>query len=235
MASKDFVLDGDLAVTVYKRKGNRSLRLSVSPTGTVRVSIPAWAPYKVGLDFVRSRGSWIRNQPRQSVELSPGQAIGKAHHLEFVAIDTATKASARLKGSVILVSYPVWLTTADTEVQTVALEACVRALRVQAKQLLPQRLQALSAANGYTYKSVQVKRLKSRWGSCDQNANIVLNLFLMQLPWELIDYVLLHELTHTIILRHGPDFWIAMAQIIPNVKQLKKTMRDYHPVLHSIA
>ena len=76
-----------------------------------------------------------------------------------------------------------------------------------------------------------VKRLKSRWGSCDQHTNIILNIFLMQLPWECIDYVLLHELTHTNVLHHGPDFWLAMTQVLPNVTQLRKAMRDYQPIL----
>ena len=56
----------------------------------------------------------------------------------------------------------------------------------------------------------------------------------MQLPWNLIDYVLLHELTHTNILRHGPDFWQALEAVLPNMAVLKKTLREYQPVLDTI-
>jgi hypothetical protein len=89
----------------------------------------------------------------------------------------------------------------------------------------------LAQKHGFEYSSVSVKRLKGRWGSCDQHQNIVLNLYLMQLPWELIDYVLLHELTHTRILRHGPDFWAAMQRVLPNVKAIRKEMKQHQPVL----
>jgi hypothetical protein len=56
----------------------------------------------------------------------------------------------------------------------------------------------------------------------------------MQLPWQLIDYVLLHELTHTTILRHGPDFWRALEAVLPNARVLKKAMREYQPILGTV-
>ncbi len=106
-------------------------------------------------------------------------------------------------------------------------------MRLQAEQLLPNRLASLAGTHGFEYGSISVKQLKGRWGSCDHQKNITLNLFLMQLPWELIDYVLLHELTHTNILRHGPDFWRAMEAVLPAVKNARKTLRAYQPVLYS--
>jgi predicted metal-dependent hydrolase len=57
----------------------------------------------------------------------------------------------------------------------------------------------------------------------------------MQLPWDCIDYVLLHELTHTKVMRHGSVFWEAMAAVLPNVIEMRKRMRDHHPILHSSA
>jgi predicted metal-dependent hydrolase len=53
----------------------------------------------------------------------------------------------------------------------------------------------------------------------------------MQLPWQYIDYVIIHELVHTKVLKHGPDFWNAMSEIIPNLTQVRKDMRLYQPIL----
>ncbi len=234
MPSKDFMLD-DLVVTVYKRKSSRNLRLSITPTGKVRVSIPAWAPYGAGLKFAASRQAWIREQQSPQKLLVDGQAIGKAHHLHFIIKDSATKVSTRVNSTTVIVNCPPALTPSSNEAQEAAREACVRALRAQAEQLLPQRLASLASSHDFNYKSVSVKRLKSRWGSCDHETNIVLNLFLMQLPWELIDYVLLHELTHTNILRHGKDFWQAMSEVLPKTKELKKNLREHQPVLNGFS
>jgi predicted metal-dependent hydrolase len=231
MPNKQFMFDDDLQINVYKRKSNRSLRLSISATGEVRVSIPAWAPYSAGVNFAKSRQQWIVAQRQPRTELIDGQPVGKAHHLRFQVNAKAQKTSSRLRPGEVVVSHPPALTSGNPAVQKVARTASIRALRAQAEQLLPQRLASLAAAHDFTYANVSVKQLKSRWGSCDQHKNIVLNLFLMQLPWEYIDYVLLHELTHTRVLRHGPDFWQVMKAVLPNVTQIRKELRAYQPVL----
>jgi len=64
MAFKEFALDEHTTITIYKRLGSRVLQLSITPQGTVRVTIPTWAPYRVGLDFARSRQAWIANTRR---------------------------------------------------------------------------------------------------------------------------------------------------------------------------
>ncbi|HXE10446.1 MAG TPA: SprT family zinc-dependent metalloprotease, partial [Verrucomicrobiae bacterium] len=210
-------------------------RLSVNAAGEVRVSIPAWAPYSAGLNFAKSRRAWILSQRKPAGTLADGQLVGKAHHLQFIAKSGQSKPSGRVAAGTVIVSYPLELSATDPTVQTAARKASIRALRSQAEQLLPQRLKALAETHGFSYADVKVKQLKSRWGSCDQHTNIVLNLYLMQLPWDCIDYVLLHELTHTRVLRHGPDFWQAMAAILPDVKAVRKRLRSYEPTLDSSA
>lgn len=233
MAFKQFALDERTQVTIYKRRSSRSLRLSIAADGKVRVSIPTWAPYRAGLEFARSRYAWIEKQRPDETLLCDGQPVGKAHHLKFVVNQAKSKPSSRIKSNEITISYPATMASTDSTVQKIATTACVRALRQQAERLLPQRLSTLASVHSYEFTSVAVKQLKGRWGSCDHNANIVLNLYLMQLPWELIDYVLLHELAHTKVLRHGPDFWREMESALPDVKARRKALREYQPVLYS--
>jgi hypothetical protein len=109
----------------------------------------------------------------------------------------------------------------------------VRALRAQAEASLPGRLGELAGRYGFSFRSVAVKQLTGRWGSCDSKQNIVLNLYLMQLPWELIDYVLLHELTHTRIMKHGPEFWTARSDLLPDAKARRQVMKQYRPAVQA--
>jgi predicted metal-dependent hydrolase len=109
--------------------------------------------------------------------------------------------------------------------------ASIRALRKQATSLLLARLKQIAAEKGLSYRSSAIKQLKSRWGSCDQHANITLNLYLVQLPWHLIDYVILHELAHTQVLHHGPDFWDVLERLQPNARSLRRAMKEYRPTL----
>jgi predicted metal-dependent hydrolase len=53
----------------------------------------------------------------------------------------------------------------------------------------------------------------------------------MQLPWHLIDYVLLHELTHTKVMRHGAPFWEELERHAPTAKLLRKEINTHRPLL----
>lgn len=231
MAHKQYTLQNGLKVNIYKRKSNRNLRLSIAPNGVVRVTMPAWAPYQAGLDFAKSKQQWIHDQRSVPGMLEAGQPIGKAHHLYFKPLPQAEKPMTRVYGGAVIVSYPDAWTTTTPAVQAAAQRAAIRALRAQASQLLPQRVATLAIMHNFDYSSVRIKHLKSRWGSCDHRQNIVLNLFLMQLPWEYIDYVILHELTHTQLLKHGPEFWLSMERVLPQVKHLRRELRNFQPIL----
>jgi predicted metal-dependent hydrolase len=233
MATKQVVIPNIGEVTIYKRRGNRSLRLSIGANGEVRVSMPYWLPYRAGEQFVTSKAEWIvaNRHTTHPVLLQHGQTIGKAHRLHFEQHALATKVLARLAPNEIRVQLPLLSEPHDPAVQGAAHKASIRALRKEAENLLPQRLQTLAEQTGFTYRSVQVKQLKSRWGSCTSTKEITLNLFLMQLPWHLIDYVLVHELTHTKVMRHGAPFWQELEHHLPGAKHLRKEIAEYQPIL----
>ncbi|MEO6513995.1 MAG: YgjP-like metallopeptidase domain-containing protein [Candidatus Saccharimonadales bacterium] len=233
MAYKEFQLDGVGNVTVYKRRGSQNIRLTVGENGKIKVTIPAWASFRAGVGFAEARAGWIQEHlvSHTTKLLREGQAIGKAHRLHFVADNVTTSAVARIRGSEIIVHHAPQLPPTATVVQKKAADAALRALRLQAKKLLKQRLDALAVAHDYAYRSLSVKQLKSRWGSCDQDKNIVLNIYLMQLPWHLIDYVIMHELAHTKVLRHGTPFWQEMQRYTPHAKRLRTELHTYQPVL----
>lgn len=231
MATKQVTLDEIGNVTLYKRRGNRSLRLSVSPRGEIRVSMPYWLPYKAGEQFALSKARWIlaHHPATTQASLQHGQRIGKAHRLYFAADYSAAKVSTRLRPGEIYITHPEHIATDHESVQQSARRASVRALRKEAEQLLPQRLQSLSEKTKLTYRNVGVKPLKTRWGSCSSAKDITLNIFLMQLPWHLIDYVLVHELTHTKVMRHGPPFWQELERHVPLARRLRKEINEYQP------
>lgn len=104
--------------------------------------------------------------------------------------------------------------------------------RAVARNLIVERVQTLAHKHGFTYKRVFVRNQKTRWGSCSQNNNINLNLHLVFLPDELRDYVILHELVHTRIKHHGPDFWRALEEEIPGARQLDGMLNRYEILPH---
>lgn len=231
MATKQIIIPEIGDVTLYKRRGNRSMRLSIGLNGEVRVSLPYWLPYAAGAEFARSKAGWIAANRSSAKTLKHGEAIGKAHRLYFEPRAAIQKVSSRVTHTEIRISHPASHTYTDQAVQKIAQKASIKALYKEAETLLPQRLRTLAEQRGFTYRSVSVKQLKSRWGSCNSDQEITLNVFLMQLPWHLIDYVLLHELTHTRIMQHGTPFWEELERHLPNAKGLRKQISVYQPIL----
>jgi predicted metal-dependent hydrolase len=218
-------------VALYKRAGVRAVRLSITHEGIVRVTLPTWAPYRLGIEFAKNKAEWIskKRKPRRSIE--SGDRVGKAHRFVIQTKPGLIKPTSRLKGTDIIISIPTTSKAADAVVQAAAERTAIKALKKEGEQLLPQRLNTLSRHHGLPYTSVGIKRLRSRWGSCNERKEIVLNCYLMQLPWHLIDYVLLHELVHTKVLRHGEPFWSELGKHVKNLKEIRKEMKLYQPML----
>lgn len=106
----------------------------------------------------------------------------------------------------------------------------IRALRLEAAKNIPPRLQQLAAANGLHFDGVSITSTISKWGSCNGRKQIRISCFVMILPNELIDLVLLHELAHTVQMNHSPKFHSALNALLPmhNETELNKKLKEYH-------
>ena len=101
-------------------------------------------------------------------------------------------------------------------------------LKTKALEYLPERLHTWASLYNFTYSSVKISKSKSRWGSCSSKKNISLSLFLMKLPSHLIDYVILHELCHTVEMNHGLKFWELLDKVCNGkAKALRKELKTY--------
>lgn len=216
-------------VHLQKHAASKSIRISIKSDGRVIVTLPKWAPYAAGAAFVKNKQAWILENRQPETSIINGQAIGKFHHIYFKASQDSTSPSTRQKGSELWVKYPENASIAEASVQKAAQTIAKRALRNQAETLLPKRLSDLAIKYDFNYNSISVRQLKARWGSCSSKQDITLNFFLMQLPWDLIDYVLLHELTHTRVMHHGPEFWALFDSVLPGAKKKRTELKAYKP------
>ena len=229
MPNKLLQFPGIGEVVFVKRRNSKNLRLTINGRGQVKVSMPQWAPYALGVVFVKSRRDWIvqRIDKQKLPQLHPGARIGRQHRLLFIRQPGLRRDHTRVA------NYRITITSSlpyeSESVQAIAYTACERALKKEAQTILPPQLKEHSRRHGYRYGKVRIKKLTSRWGSCSAKNDISLSYFLVQLPAELIDYVILHELIHTKYLNHGPDFWAAFTRALPPARRLQKQIRAYHP------
>jgi len=212
-------------VVIARRKGTRSIRIAIKSDGVIRLTVPFMVSEHQALKFLEQKVDWIREHHKKPVILEPESHIGKSHRLVFENIDIKS-IKTRLSTNTVTIKLPIGLGWRDAKAQSSARKASERALKKEAEVLLPQRLQVLASQNGMDYRSCSIKKLKSRWGSCDSHKNIVFNMYLIQLDWRLIDYVILHELSHTIHQHHRTDFWSLLEQLLPDCKARRKELKQ---------
>ena len=104
----------------------------------------------------------------------------------------------------------------------------IEQLRIRAKEILPRKVEQMAAKFGFQYGRVTVRAARSKWGSCSAENNISLSLWLMTLPEHLIDYVVIHELCHTVHHNHSARFHALADKCLGGrEKELRRELHRY--------
>lgn len=189
--------------------------LRVRPDGIVRVTVPRGGTLGGAADFVRRHRAWIdgqlaKLQRREPASLRP-LAAGDLVPLRGVPTPLRVEAAHKGRVKVHLGDAPACLTAPTNDLRP-AVAAMLRAL---AQRELPGRLLALASRHGLAVTRVTVRNQQSRWGSCSASGAISLNWRLVQMPPEVCDYVLIHELMHLREANHSRRFWRHVAKACP--------------------
>ncbi|MBN2350836.1 MAG: M48 family metallopeptidase [Bacteroidales bacterium] len=236
MAGKKIYVNGIGAVEMQSGARNKSLRISLRPFESIKVSIPAGLSLKSAEKFVLQKKDWInkslekiRNIENQYTHFTGESNFTTKYHSLVIKKHDKKTLRIEIKKNFIYFYYPEFVDITDNRVQQGIRHAVEEAWRMEAKQYLPGRVKELAQQYGFTYQKISVKNAKSRWGSCSHQNNINLNLQLMRLPESLSDYIILHELTHTVHKNHGKEFWNKLNTITGNkARLLDREMKKYH-------
>jgi predicted metal-dependent hydrolase len=221
------------AVRVIRSTRARSLCISVKPFEGVEVVMPAHLSVEKAREAIQEKMGWIRKHiakmarvERNYTEFREGNTYQtRAHRL---VLEKHEKPTLRVlvSNGLIRVYYPAFAEVDHPKVQTAIRKGVEEAWRIEGKSWLPKRTAELAAKFNFNYSKVTVRSSRTRWGSCSWDNNISLSLHLMMLPDHLIDYVILHELAHTVHKNHGKSFWALLDKITGNVKVLENEIND---------
>jgi predicted metal-dependent hydrolase len=204
----------------------RRLSVRVYPGGRVEVVVPQGASPVTVQRFVGTHRRWILERVD---ELSTTDASSPAppHELSLPAV-----------GKVIPIQYespgrgPVRVTmrehglrvSGDLSNQKAVMAALRAWLMRYAQEMLGAELAQVAAETGFSYRRMQVRRQRTRWGSCSISGTISLNVCLLFLRPDVVRYLLIHELCHTRHMNHSARYWALVATHEPNFRQLDREL-----------
>lgn len=233
MATKS-LLDPEFGEIAIRRvSGSRHVRLRVTAKGTLAASMPRLAPLFVLKQLIESSRPALRDALADAQKSAPpiycdGDQIGSSHR---ISMQRAAKSSTRVSGQTIIWNISQRANPDSPDQQKVIRRAVRKALDVEAKAYLPRRLSYLATQYGFSFHSIRYSNAKGRWGSCSSHGVISLNVALMRLPMEYVDYVLIHELAHTKHLNHSASFWSEVERCYPDYKSARKALKSHNPYL----
>ncbi|MBC7868791.1 M48 family metallopeptidase [Candidatus Saccharibacteria bacterium] len=218
-------------ITIRRSARATQVRVRVGPDGTLRASLPLYAPIFLVKRLLKSSRTELRSmftQARPDEPYNDGMRIGKSHSL-IVRPSSMNLIKVSRHHQQIIVQLPEGKTLENTEVIRAIRDAIISALRLEAKSYLPKRLSFLSDKHSFSYDSVRFSHASGRWGSCSSTGTISLNIALMKLPFELIDYVIIHELSHTRHMNHSQAFWDVVGSIDPHYQVHRRALKLEKP------
>lgn len=234
-SSPRYVYDDEFGRIRAKRNARAIyVRLKINQAGELEATLPPRAPLRAINHLLNEARDEIRElvqkHSSKTIHYEDGQLIGHSHRLSIVVSEQAEKPSRTIKQQMLQVTLPRG-SDATSSVGHAYLRASVKkTLEKEARAYLPRRLQYLADTYGMTFESIRYGNQKGRWGSCSSQGTISLNVALMNLSHELIDYVLIHELSHTRQMNHSQDFWSLVETIMPQYREHRAKLKTCSPI-----
>lgn len=107
----------------------------------------------------------------------------------------------------------------------------LRALKEEAKTVIPERVRYFSPLIGVTVKRVTIRSQQTKWGSCSSKGNLNFNCLLMLAPREVLDSVVVHELCHLKEMNHSERFYAEVLRVFPEYRRWHGWLRENGSVL----
>jgi len=211
----------------------RSLTIKIGLDQTVLVRAPKYVGFNEIAAFVQDRAKWVAEK-----------------RAEFALLQRPTAEVYEQGAWVSLLGEKYQIVVNQADINLVTLHAQTLQVKVlgeisnekiaklvmawyreQALSLFTERMrvcyQSAAQVGIRAFSTLQIRKMKSRWGSCRRSGNITLNLTLIKLPLAVIDYVIMHELCHLKEFNHSSAFYALLDQAMPDWQKQRQILFQY--------
>jgi predicted metal-dependent hydrolase len=188
--------------------------------GAVEVVVPRRARAEEVAAFVGRHREWIERQRQRSIprreEAFPPERV------ELAASGEAWSCVAGRQRGIIASAGVLMLPASGEPARLRAL--LQRWLACRALETFEPRLAQVAADMGVRYARLQIRRQRTRWGSCSTRGTISLNSCLLFQRPEVVRYLMVHELAHVAHMNHSARFWRHVARFEPGWRELDREL-----------
>jgi predicted metal-dependent hydrolase len=202
------------------------MALKIDKQGQLLVMTPLTTRVSELKQFVVTRDVWIREHLAQYRQLQETKLETLGQSLWFMGEQLEVESLVGVKNGIDHTPGLITLNSRQPLERAALDRRLMKWLRAQAELALPACVEKSSQRTGLHGSGVQIKAYTARWGSCRHDGLIQLNWKLIQTPPEVIDYVVLHELSHLRHFNHSALFWRQVGQHCPDYKIHRKWLKD---------
>jgi predicted metal-dependent hydrolase len=212
------------------RSKRKTLALIVKPDGSVLVRAPLRASKALIQEFVEKNRGWIERQQTKALATLPAAPrqyllgetfpyLGTRYPLEIVE---GQRQPLRLDDGRFKLA---------ASHQNDAASAVEQWYREQARQVLTARVDFFARDHDFDYKGIRITSARTRWGSCSATGSLSFSWRLIQAPSAVVDYVVIHELVHTVVHNHSKQFWQWVGAILTDYQEHRRWLREHGRLL----
>lgn len=205
------------------RSKRKTIALIIQRDGALIVRAPLRAPEKFIREFAEKHTQWILKKQTQMRAVVPAPAkqylptetflfLGEEFPLEIV------------KGQKTALALDTHFKLAESALEN-AEQTFQHWYREQARQILTERVRLFAGQHNLQYQKIRIGSARTRWGSCSDKDVLSFSWRLILTPMEIVDYVVVHELAHTLVHNHSKRFWKQVEKFLPDYKERRKWLR----------
>ena len=219
------VIISGIAVDVQRKKV-KNLNLRVTQDCRVTLSVPIRTSDRQIEEFVSSRKEWIENSLAKFKDSGEaGRWFGDGGRIrvlgeQFDVVEKeGGKAMCQISDGIAYLTFPGDYSYGQKE------KYMAEWYRGILKDILPDMFSGLETLTGLHCSGYRTKVMKTRWGTCNYRTKIIwMNVRLAEKPLGCIEYVVLHELVHTVVPDHGERFKAMMDRYMPDWKERRRVL-----------
>lgn len=208
------------------RSSRRTLALEIDKNAQLIVRSPQLLSIKKVKDFINEKQNWILKKQQQILEKKanrPKKQYINGEKFLYLGNEYPLNIVEKQYEPLFLLQDTFYLAK---KYQKNASEIFKIWYKKTAEKLIPPRVKLYANKHNLTFNNIRITDATTRWGSCSTYNNLNFNLALIMADIDVIDYVIAHEVAHTIHKNHSSDFWQLVEVIKPNYKKHKEWLKN---------